>query len=191
MDIQEFGKMITFERKAKRFTAAELSRMVGISQSYLTLIEQGKRTNISKSIVLSLKVNLSIDEFKFLDYEKINEDIETLNVQEFGKKIATERKAKGITAAQLSMMVGISQSYLSLIEQGKKENISKPVILSLKINLNIDEFKLLETEKTNDDIATLNNYLLNCHNLPTDDLTDISTIMELVFKILEKNKKKD
>lgn len=43
-----------------------------------------------------------------------------LKYKEIGLKIASYRKKKGYTQAQLAEMVGISSNYLSLIERGNK-----------------------------------------------------------------------
>ena len=46
-----------------------------------------------------------------------------------GNKIRERRKEKGLSQSDLAGMVGISRTYLSMIENGKAKNISKNIYM--------------------------------------------------------------
>lgn len=103
---------------------------------------------------------------------------------DFGKIIKVEREIKGLTALQLSRMVGISPSYLSLIEQGKRTNINETIMKRLKYSLKLDETKLLEEGDLKNKITSLNDHLIICNRKKSVGIADFEYINNLIFAII-------
>ena len=55
----------------------------------------------------------------------------TLNVAAFGKRIRSLRTEKGWTIAELARHAGLTESYVSNIEGGKRPNLSLATVISL------------------------------------------------------------
>ncbi|MEY2195324.1 helix-turn-helix domain-containing protein [Neobacillus sp. BF23-41] len=62
---------------------------------------------------------------------------------EFGKFIRNKRKDKNITLTQLAMKTGLSQPYLSQIENGKRDTPRPDIINKIASALGIDSIQLM------------------------------------------------
>lgn len=101
-------------RKSKGFTLMELAQTVGVSASYLSEIEQGKKkpsVKITKRICSALGiVPGEVLPFKTdLDEQEISQ----------GEKIRLARLRKGWNLTETGKKAGISPAYLSQIERGQ------------------------------------------------------------------------
>jgi len=65
-----------------------------------------------------------------------------VDARELGKQVLTQRKEKKLSQGELGEMAGISRNYVSLIERGEAENISKKVIDRLAVALDITPSEL-------------------------------------------------
>ena len=147
---KEIGSKIKAYRNKLGLQAKKLAEQVGISPSYLNLIESGKR-KIDGDILLKISQELRID---FTDIstdldKQINnskmaianfsskKNVNDLNLK-IGPKIRAFRRRLGIQANKLAEELGISPSYLNLIESSKRR-IDGDLVLKickvLKINL--------------------------------------------------------
>ena len=147
---KEIGLKIREYRKKLGLQAKKLAQQINISPSYLNLIESGKR-KIDGDLLLKISQELRIDFSEIsLDMERdINnskkaianfsskEKINELNLK-IGPKIKAFRRQLGIQANKLATELGISPSYLNLIESGKRRidgDLVIRVCKELKINL--------------------------------------------------------
>ena len=147
---KEIGLKIKEYRKKLGLQAKKLAQQINISPSYLNLIESGKR-KIDGDLLLKISQELRIDFSEIsLDMERdINnskkaianfsskEKINELNLK-IGPKIKAFRRQLGIQANKLAKELGISPSYLNLIESGKRRidgDLVIRVCKELKINL--------------------------------------------------------
>ena len=147
---KEIGLKIKEYRKKLGLQAKKLAQQINISPSYLNLIESGKR-KIDGDLLLKISQELRIDFSEIsLDMERdINnskkaianfsskEKINELNLK-IGPKIKAFRRQLGIQANKLATDLGISPSYLNLIESGKRRidgDLLIRVCKELKINL--------------------------------------------------------
>ena len=147
---KEIGLKIREYRKRLGLQAKKLAQQINISPSYLNLIESGKR-KIDGDLLLKISQELRIDFSDIsLDMERdINnskkaianfsskEKINELNLK-IGPKIKAFRRQLGIQANKLATELGISPSYLNLIESGKRRidgDLVIRVCKELKINL--------------------------------------------------------
>jgi len=147
---KEIGLKIKEYRKKLGLQAKKLAQQINISPSYLNLIESGKR-KIDGDLLLKISQELRIDFSEIsLDMERdINnskkaianfsskEKINELNLK-IGPKIKAFRRQLGIQANKLATELGISPSYLNLIESGKRRidgDLVIRVCKELKINL--------------------------------------------------------
>lgn len=81
-------------------------------------------------------------------------------------KLATaikhERKKHNLSLAELSKLTGVSAAYLCRIEQGKRRNISVPLIQSLSEGLEINLFRYMDIEaETDHDLEDLEAALID------------------------------
>jgi len=146
----EIGRKIKIFRKKLGLQAKKLAEQLSISPSYLNLIESGKRKidgdlllKISQELRIELS-DLSINSDTNLDNSKIaiskfsdKKELNKLNLR-IGPKIKAFRRQLGIQANKLSEQLGISPSYLNLIESGKRKidgNLVLKVCKELKIEL--------------------------------------------------------
>jgi len=160
----DIGKKIKVFRQKLGLQAKKLSEQLGISPSYLNLIESGKR-KIDGDLLLKICQELRI-ELNDLNNEKdINLNNSKIAISKFtdkkkfnkldlkiGPKIKAFRRQVGIQANKLSEQLGISPSYLNLIEGGKRR-IDGDLIIKICKELRIELSDL--TSKT--DINLENN----------------------------------
>ena len=151
----KIGNKIKDLRRKLGLQAKKLAEQIGISPSYLNLIESGKRKidgdlllKISQELRIELS-DLSNENVFNLDNSKIaianfsnKKTINELNLK-IGPKIKAFRRQLGIQANKLSEQVGISPSYLNLIESGKRKidgDLVIKVCKVLKIELSDNNF---------------------------------------------------
>tara|TARA_Y100001970_G_scaffold51220_1_gene64822 strand:- start:997 stop:2688 length:1692 start_codon:yes stop_codon:yes gene_type:complete len=170
---KEIGHKIKVFRKKLGLQAKRLAEQLSISPSYLNLIESGKRKidgdlllRISQELRIELS-DLSIKEPLNLNNSKIaiskfsnKKELNKLNLR-IGPKIKAFRRQLGLQANKLSEQLGISPSYLNLIESGKRK-IDGDLVLKVCKELKIELSDL--TSKTN---LNLEN---NISELLSDDL---------------------
>ena len=170
---KEIGRKIKVFRKKLGLQAKRLAEQLSISPSYLNLIEGGKRKidgdlllRISQELRIELS-DLSINEPLNLNNSKIaiskfsnKKELNKLNLR-IGPKIKAFRRQLGLQANTLAEQLGISPSYLNLIESGKRK-IDGDLVLKVCKELKIELSDL--TSKTN---LNLEN---NISELLSDDL---------------------
>ncbi len=148
IDIKIGNKIKTFRNKLG-LQAKKLAEQIGISPSYLNLIEGGKR-KIDGDLLLKISQELRI-EFKEILEDKVDLNNSRKAIANFykgknknepnlkiGPKIKAFRRQLGIQANVLAGQIGISPSYLNLIESGKRKidgDLVIKVCEELKINL--------------------------------------------------------
>ena len=129
---KELGLKIRDYRRKLGLQAKKLAQQINISPSYLNLIESGKRKidgDLLLKISQELRIDfsdLSLDIKRDIDNSKkaianftSNKNINDLNLK-IGPKIKAFRRQLGIQANKLADELGISASYLNLIESGKR-----------------------------------------------------------------------
>ncbi len=129
---KELGLKIRNYRRKLGLQAKKLAQLINISPSYLNLIESGKRKidgDLLLKISQELRIDfsdLSLDIKRDIDNSKkaianitSNKKINDLNLK-IGPKIKAFRRQLGIQANKLADELGISASYLNLIESGKR-----------------------------------------------------------------------
>ena len=147
---KELGLKIRDYRRKLGLQAKKLAQQINISPSYLNLIESGKRkidADLLLKISQELRIDfsdLSMDIKRDIDNSKkaianftSNKNINDLNLK-IGPKIKAFRRQLGIQANKLADELGISASYLNLIEGGKRRidgDLVIRVCKELKINL--------------------------------------------------------
>ncbi len=144
----EIGKKIKVFRQKLGLQAKKLAEEIRISPSYLNLIESGKR-KIDSDLLLRICQELRIELSDLIGNQNIDlnnskiaisnysrkKDIKELNLK-IGPKIKAFRRQLGIQANTLSLQLGISPSYLNLIESGKRK-IDGDLILKICKELKI------------------------------------------------------
>ena len=169
---KQIGEKIKIFRKELGLRANKLSELLSISPSYLNLIESGKR-NIDADLLLKICQELRIELSDLKNDSNVNLENSKIAISKFvkdnkfkkldlkiGPKIKAFRRQLGIQANKFSEQVGISPTYLNLIEGGKRKidgdlliKISKELRVELSdltsksdINLENDISELLDDQ---------------------------------------------
>ena len=148
--------------------AKKLASQLNISPSYLNLIENGKRTidgELLLKICQELRIELSdlkndqdIDtgnsKIAITKFSK-NKDLKNLDLK-IGPKIKAFRRQLGLQANKFAERLGISPSYLNLIEAGKRK-IDGNLLIKISKELRIDLSDLTSKKDLNleNDISDL------------------------------------
>ena len=145
----EIGKKIKSFRQKLGLQAKKLSEQLGISPSYLNLIEGGKR-KIDGDLLLKISQELRIELNDLTEKSSINLNNSKIAMSKFtdkkkfnkldlriGPKIKAFRRQIGLQANKLAEQVGISPSYLNLIEGGKRK-IDGDLIIKICKELRIE-----------------------------------------------------
>ena len=129
--------------------AKKLASQLNISPSYLNLIENGKRT-IDGELLLKICQELRIELSDLKNEQEIdirnskiaitkfskNKDLKNLDFK-IGPKIKAFRRQLGLQANKFAEQLGISPSYLNLIEAGKRK-IDGNLLIKISKELRID-----------------------------------------------------
>ncbi|WP_422446541.1 helix-turn-helix domain-containing protein [Thermoanaerobacterium sp. DL9XJH110] len=108
------GKLIRDFRRKRNLSLQELARRAGLSVSYLSEIERGKKQPSLETIdKLATALNISREGF----FER--PDAPAPRPVALGDKISLLRREKKMTLAQLAEKAGISGAYLCHIETGR------------------------------------------------------------------------
>ena len=143
------GANIKKFRKQLGLQANKLAEQLLISPSYLNLIESGKRSidaDLLLKICQELRIeiaDLKTDKPIYLDNSKKaiskfsnSKNINKLNLK-IGPKIKAFRRQLGLQANKFAEQIGISPTYLNLIEGGKR-NIDGELLIKISKELRVE-----------------------------------------------------
>tara|TARA_B100001057_G_scaffold207644_1_gene208344 strand:- start:234 stop:1928 length:1695 start_codon:yes stop_codon:yes gene_type:complete len=162
------GRKIRDFRRKLGLQAKKLAELLSISPTYLNLIESGKR-RIDGELLLKVCNELRIEMSDLIDDKLVDLEnskraiIKNTNITDLkktnlkiGPKIKAFRRQLGIQANKLSEKIGISASYLNLIESGKR-NIDSNLIIKICSELRINVSDLTNKSDLNleNDISEL------------------------------------
>ncbi len=120
--VESFGSKLHYLRKLRGLTADELSKLSGVSRSYILLIESGKRREVSSKITAQLAKSLRVNP----DYFKIeNASLPMEVLPDLPQEIIE------------LILSADSIPYLKLTEKAKKKGLS-PVALEKIIDILIE-----------------------------------------------------
>ena len=169
---KQIGEKIKIFRKQLGLQANKLAQLLSISPSYLNLIESGKR-NIDADLLLKICQELRIELSDLKNETNVNLNNSKIAITKFfknqnfkkldlkiGPKIKAFRRQLGLQANKFAEQLGISPTYLNLIEGGKRKidgdlliKISKELRVELSdltsksdINLENDISELLDDQ---------------------------------------------
>ncbi len=162
------GRKIRDFRRKLGLQAKKLSELLSISPTYLNLIESGKR-RIDGELLLKVCNELRIEMSDLIDDKLVDLDnskkaiIKNSNVADLkktnlkiGPKIKAFRRQLGIQANKLSEKIGISASYLNLIESGKR-NVDSNLIIKIcsELRINVSDLTSKSDLNLENDISEL------------------------------------
>ena len=162
------GRKIKDFRSKLGLQAKKLAELLSISPTYLNLIESGKR-RIDGELLLKVCTELRIEMSDLIDDKLVDLEnskkaiIKNTNINylkktnlKIGPKIKAFRRQLGIQANKLAEQIGISASYLNLIESGKR-NIDSNLIIKICSELRINVSDLTNKSDLNleNDISEL------------------------------------
>ena len=146
---KQIGANIKKIRKQLGLQANKLAEQLLISPSYLNLIESGKRSidaDLLLKICQELRIeiaDLKTDKPIYLDNSKKaiskfsnSKNINKLNLK-IGPKIKAFRRQLGLQANKFAEQIGISPTYLNLIEGGKR-NIDGELLIKISKELRVE-----------------------------------------------------
>ena len=162
------GSNIKKFRKKLGLQANKLAEQLIISPSYLNLIESGKR-NIDGDLLIKICNELRIELSDLSSEKEINLNNSKIAITKFlknkninkldlkiGPKIKAFRRQLGLQANKFAEQLGISPSYLNLIESGKR-NINGDFLIKISKELRVDLSDLTSRSDVNleNDISEL------------------------------------
>ncbi len=162
------GRKIRDFRRKLGLQAKKLAELLSISPTYLNLIESGKR-RIDGELLLKVCNELRIEMSDLIDDKLVDLDnskkaiIKNSNVADLkktnlkiGPKIKAFRRQLGIQANKLSEQIGISASYLNLIESGKR-NVDSNLIIKIcsELRINVSDLTSKSDLNLENDISEL------------------------------------
>lgn len=113
-------------------------------------------------------------------YNKKGGDI--VNVKIIGSNIRKIRTEKGITQTEIQKLTGISNVYLSNIENGIKNNPSTEVLEKIAKALGVTFSELIREPKQNKSIGEIVNELISNKQINSDQATVAGLILERLAK---------
>lgn len=156
LDLVQLGRFLKKRRINKQLTLQELSNICGVSPSYISLLERGKKNNpsveIIRKIAHALKISdLDIDEMiRSLKLNTVRskeggDDSDAIEKIEgtLGDLIKKKRWEKNLTLEDLEYASGVSSSYISIIERNLKPSPSLKTLKKLAPFLDISERDIL------------------------------------------------
>ncbi|MGB9792364.1 MAG: helix-turn-helix domain-containing protein [Thermacetogeniaceae bacterium] len=138
---ESFGRKLRYLRKLRNLTAEELSKLSGVSRSYILLIESGKRKEVSSKVTAKLAKALRVNP----DYFRIeNASLPMEVLPDLPQEI-------------IEMLLSAdSMPYLKLTEKAKRHGLS-PATLEKLIDILIEGAANTNTEKKRDEKAERKN----------------------------------
>ncbi|MGB9812902.1 MAG: helix-turn-helix domain-containing protein [Thermovenabulum sp.] len=109
------GSLIRQLRKNRKISLKELAEKTGLSVSYLSEIETGKKQP-SLEVIQKLADALNVSKEAF--FQKDNDDVSLEKPLSIGEKLNLLRQKKNLSLEKLAELAGISASYLCQIEKG-------------------------------------------------------------------------
>lgn len=140
-------------RKEKNVTLKDLEEITGITNSYISAIENGRKINPSQEKLEMLANALDVNLIDFYSEKKISKNF-------LGENIKNLRMLKELTIRDLEEMTGISKSYISDLENGRRVNPSQETLKKLAEILDITVSELYSNnEETKQEIKIISNDL--------------------------------
>ncbi|HHV93565.1 MAG TPA: helix-turn-helix transcriptional regulator [Firmicutes bacterium] len=122
------GERIRTFREKRGLTLQEVASRSGLSRSYLSEIENGKKQPSVKTLeALAAALNVALD--ALLPEEGMQAEAETLTGDSLGDRLRLARERKGMSLTEAAEAAGISVSYLSEIERGQ----AQPAVDTLRV----------------------------------------------------------
>jgi len=132
------GAQIRKIRKDRGLSLADFAQKIGISTSYLSEIERGKKKPSLKTLN-KIASTFNINKYNLLQQNGDNEERDKRPLK-LGEKIRLVREEKGLKLEEAAQKIGISTSYLSEIERGNVNpsiEILKEIANTFEVSLNI------------------------------------------------------
>ena len=159
------GENIKKIRLSKALTIKDLADSTGLTVGYLSNLERGEKTNPSYEVIQKIANALSVPMVDFYKEEPPKNIL--------GYNIKRLRKEKNITLKDLEEKTGITNSYISAIENGRKINPSQEKLEMLANALNVNLIDFYFEKKTS-------------KNFLGENIKNLRTLKKLTIKELEK-----
>lgn len=115
VDMSNLGEFIKQKRTEKNISSRELARRSGVSQPYISQLENNKVINPTNDILRKLAIGLGIS------YNDLLKKTYLLSNNNFGELVREIRLSKRLSLKDLAEKSGLSCPYLSRIENGKRK----------------------------------------------------------------------
>lgn len=113
------GENIKRIRKKRKITQIQLAKMSGLTNDYISKLELGKRENPSAEVISKIAEVLNCSTDDLITNNEIKNNLKNI------------REKKGLSQAELSKISGVSNVYISNLENGVKNNPSLDLIAKL------------------------------------------------------------
>lgn len=130
----KIGNNIKFYRKQKGLTQSQLAEMLNVSTITIQNYENNRRKPSIETLTKIAKA-LDIPVSKLIEDDKFKKQTESSNMKE---KIKFYREKLNMSKSELARQIGVSPSYITMLENGDKSNPSMEILLKISKVLNID-----------------------------------------------------
>ncbi|MCA8959319.1 MAG: helix-turn-helix domain-containing protein, partial [Planctomycetes bacterium] len=153
----DIGQQIKKLREERRITGKELARLIGLSQSQMSRLEQGQR-RIDTEILAKIARALEVSPAQFFDAAGAEEDaplsprrekeleLSQLHI-ELGKLLRSERRRRHLTMDDLARKTGHTRAYVAAVEEGRRNGLEGDFLRKALRLLAIDPFQVIELEE--------------------------------------------
>lgn len=148
LDNLNLGEKIEYLRESMGYTQIKFAEKIGITNSELSIIENNRvEPNQDKIIAIAHGLGISVYELKNFHLNsttsKLNSKPNRKNFSTLGEKIRYYRKSSNLTQKELGKRIGVSASYISILELDKaKKGVNNYLLYQISIALNQDITKL-------------------------------------------------
>lgn len=144
------GENIRMIREERNITKAELARSIDVSPAYITMIENGKKENLSTNVLVSISKALNVT---------VNDLISGNVTTNIGYTIKKLRRRKGMTQEELANKSNISVRTIANYESGKrKPNLEMIIKICNGLDIQLTSLDIPITNLIDDNVKTIKDF---------------------------------
>lgn len=194
MDIKRFGEYLKLLRQEKSLSTHKLAELTGVSQSYISHVESGRKKNVpSPEILKKLSKALNVDYFNlmavagYIDEDDLLDPVEVI-INEQEEK--TEKQLNPQNQNNMSIEFSYLKNAELLLKEKKSEQTLKMTVMmictALELKVNGALFEVMNTDGTLTDIEFdyLNSLSLKAKLSKLEQYTGLNIEREKYYKDL-------
>jgi repressor LexA len=171
----KIGDKIKELRELRGISQRQLAIKAELDPSYLSIVESGKRTNITLDVARRLSAALGVNLEELIESETSDKN-EKMSIAD---KLREIRTSKGLTQEALGQLSGLGRTYVNHIECGRIPNITIQTAQKLAGALDVSTDDLMEV-KTSDKAGLPDKSMADMLKAFTSDFADKLQKLEII-----------